>query len=120
MKPSLGGISSGNMTLYAGLPDALGHRHYSRPQFHHHAVLLGIFYGSVPVVNADVDWGIDVTRPGEDVGWLKIALKRLLHAKNKFAGRCIPFLVLGFWDKNTGICAGAMPYRRDFPATTGI
>ena len=20
-----------------------------------------------------------------------------------------PFLVLGFWDKNTGICAGAMP-----------
>ena len=32
------------------------------------------------------------------------------HAKNKFAGRCIPFSVLGCWDKNTGIFAGAMPY----------
>ena len=42
------------------------------------------------------------------------------HAKNKIAGRFIPFSVLGFWDKNAGICAGAMPYRRDFPATTGI
>ena len=31
-----------------------------------------------------------------------------------------PFLVLGSWDKNTGICAGAMPYRRDFAATTRI
>ena len=30
------------------------------------------------------------------------------------------YFVLGFWDKNTGICAGAIPYRRDFPATTGI
>ena len=40
--------------------------------------------------------------------------------KNKFVGRNIPFSVLDFWDKNTGICAGAMPYRRDFPATTGI
>ena len=29
-----------------------------------------------------------------------------------------PFSVLRFWDKNTGICAGAMPYLRDFPATT--
>ena len=44
----------------------------------------------------------------------------ILRTKNKIAGRLIPFLVLGFWDKNTGICAGAMPYRRDFPATTGI
>ena len=42
------------------------------------------------------------------------------HAKNKFAGRIIPFSVLGFWDKNTGVCAGAMPYRRDFTATTRI
>ena len=24
-------------------------------------------------------------------------------------------VVLGFWDKNTGICAGTMPDRRDFP-----
>ena len=45
---------------------------------------------------------------------------RASHAKNKIAGRCIPFLVLGFWYKNTGICAGAMTYRRDFPATTRI
>ena len=42
------------------------------------------------------------------------------HAKNKIARRFILFLVLGFWDKNTGICAGAMPYRQDFPDTTGI
>ena len=42
------------------------------------------------------------------------------HAKNKIAGRFIPFFVLGFGDKNTGICAGAMPYRRYFPATTRI
>ena len=42
------------------------------------------------------------------------------HVKNKIAGRIILFLVLGFWDKNTGIFAGAMPYRRDFPATTRI
>ena len=28
--------------------------------------------------------------------------------------------VLGFWDKNTGNCAGAMLYRRDSPATTRI
>ena len=26
----------------------------------------------------------------------------------------IPFFVLAFWDKNTGICAGAMPYRQYF------
>ena len=25
------------------------------------------------------------------------------HAKNKIAGRIIPFLVLDFWDKNTGV-----------------
>ena len=36
------------------------------------------------------------------------------HTKNTIAGRFIPFLVLDFWDKTTGICAGAMPYRRDF------
>ena len=29
-----------------------------------------------------------------------------IHARNKIAGRVIPFLVLCFWDKNTGICAG--------------
>ena len=31
-----------------------------------------------------------------------------IHAKNKFVGRIISFLVLGFWDKNIGICAGAV------------
>ena len=34
--------------------------------------------------------------------------------------RVTPFLVLGLWDKKTVRCAGAMPYRRDFPATTRI
>ena len=42
------------------------------------------------------------------------------HAKNKIAGRFILFLVLGFWDKNTRICAGTMPYRWEFSATTRI
>ena len=42
------------------------------------------------------------------------------HAKNKVVGRIMPFSVLGFWVKSTGICAGAMPYRRDFTATTRI
>ena len=46
-----------------------------------------------------------------------LAMPAPAHAKNKFAGRIIPFLVLGFWDKNTGIWAG-MPCHRDFPATT--
>ena len=41
------------------------------------------------------------------------------RAKNKIAGRLIPFLVLGFWDKHTGICAGAMPYRRDLRPLPG-
>ena len=31
-----------------------------------------------------------------------------------------PAELVGFWDKNTVICAGAMPYRPDFPATTRI
>ena len=31
-----------------------------------------------------------------------------------------PFSVLSFWDKITWICAGAMPGRRDFPATIRI
>ena len=31
-----------------------------------------------------------------------------------------PFSVLGFCEKKNGICAGVMPYRRDFPATTRI
>ena len=30
----------------------------------------------------------------------------------------IPSLLLGFWDRNTVVCAGAIPYRKDFPATT--
>ena len=34
--------------------------------------------------------------------------------------RFIPFSVLSFWVKSTGICAGTMPYRRDFTATTRI
>ena len=42
------------------------------------------------------------------------------HAKNKIVARFIPFSVLGFWVKSTGICSGAMPYRRDFTATTRI
>ena len=43
----------------------------------------------------------------------------IIHAKNKIAGRIRPFLVLGFWDKSTGICAGAMPYRRIFQPLPG-
>ena len=50
----------------------------------------------------------------------RLSLALYIHAENTFASRFIPFLVLGFWDENTGIYAGAMPYRRDFPATTGI
>ena len=42
---------------------------------------------------------------------------KLIHAKNMFAGRLISFSVLGFWDKYTGICASAMPYRQNFPTT---
>ena len=42
------------------------------------------------------------------------------HPKTKIAFRLTPFLVLDLWDKNTGICTGAMPYRRDFTVTTGI
>ena len=57
-------------------------------------------------------WARNCTRPA--AGCLSF------HTKNKFVGRIIPFLVLGFWDKNTGICAGAMPYRRDFPTTTRL
>ena len=39
-----------------------------------------------------------------------------VHAKNNIAGRIVPFLVLvvlGFWDKHTVVCPGAMPDRRD-------
>ena len=43
-----------------------------------------------------------------------------IQAKNKISGRIIPILVLGFWDKNTGMRAGAMPYHQDFSATTRI
>ena len=43
------------------------------------------------------------------------------HAKNKSVGLPNdPVLVIGFWDKNTVACAGAMPYRRYFPATIRI
>ena len=42
------------------------------------------------------------------------------HANLSPTTRNGPFSVLGFWDKNTGICAGAMPYRRDFTATARI
>ena len=52
--------------------------------------------------------------------WIREVDQTTAHAKNKIAGRMIPFLVLGFWDKSTGICASAMPYRRDFQATTRI
>ena len=44
----------------------------------------------------------------------------LSHANLSPATRNCPFSVLSFWDKNAGICAGGMPYRRDFPATTRI
>ena len=47
-------------------------------------------------------------------------LYTVTHAKNKIAGRMIPLIVLGFRDENTVMCAGAMPYRRDVPATTSI
>ena len=42
------------------------------------------------------------------------------HAKNKIAGQNIPFLVRGFWDENTWIYDGAMPYQREFTASAGI
>ena len=42
------------------------------------------------------------------------------HANLSVTTQNWPFSVLGFWDNNTGICAGAMPYRRDFTATTRI
>ena len=45
---------------------------------------------------------------------------RTSHAKDNIPGRTIPFLVLYFCNKNTVGCAGAMPQRRDFPATTRI
>ena len=51
---------------------------------------------------------------------LPFVITHCTHAKNNIAGRIIPFLVLGFWDTNTGVCTGAMPYRRDILATTGI
>ena len=42
------------------------------------------------------------------------------HANLRTATRNWSFSVLGFWDKNAGICAGAMPYRRDVQATSRI
>ena len=35
-------------------------------------------------------------------GSTKAVTMHAAHAKNKFAGRFIPFLVQGLWDKNTG------------------
>ena len=56
---------------------------------------------------------------------LKIKDSRALtanHAKNKFGDRFIPFLVLGFWDKNTRICTGAIitGIFRPLPGSTHI
>ena len=48
------------------------------------------------------------------------ACVRAYHANLSPTTRNWPFSVLGFWDKNTGICPGAMPYRRDFLATIRI
>ena len=42
------------------------------------------------------------------------------HAKLITTTQSWPSSVLAFWDKITGICAGTMPYRRDFPVTTRI
>ena len=42
------------------------------------------------------------------------------HAKNKTAGRIIPFLVLGFWDKKHRDTRRRHAISPDFPATTGI
>ena len=39
------------------------------------------------------------------------------HANNTIIGRIITSLVPDLWDENTVECAGAMPFRRDFPAT---
>ena len=58
------------------------------------------------------------TRADHTFAYLRF--ETIFYAKNKIAGRFAPFLVLGFWDKTTGICAGTMPYRRVFPATTEI
>ena len=52
--------------------------------------------------------------------FLNVLRGNVTHAKNKIARGFITFLELDFWDINTGICTGAMPYRRDFTATTRI
>ena len=44
----------------------------------------------------------------------------LCHANLNATTRNWPFSELGFWDKNTGICASATSYRRDFLATIRI
>ena len=41
------------------------------------------------------------------------------HAKHNIAMN-IRVLSRGFWNKNAVVCAGAMPFHRDFPATTRI
>ena len=47
-------------------------------------------------------------------------MRSSIHANLSVTTQNWPFSVLGFWDKNTGICAGAIAYRRDFTATTRI
>ena len=42
-----------------------------------------------------------------------------LHADLRTTSQNWPVPVLGFWDKNVGICAGAMSYRRDFRPLPG-
>ena len=42
---------------------------------------------------------------------------RYTHAKTRTATPDYLFSVLSFWDKHSGICAGCMQYRRDFPTT---
>ena len=61
----------------------------------------------------------DASTPGVCVEQKSPLLSRS-HANLSPATRSRPFSALGFWDKNAGMCAGAMPYRRDFPATTRI
>ena len=51
---------------------------------------------------------------------MRVAPQKTSHANLSPTTRNLPFSVLGFWDKTTGICPGAMPYRRDFLATIRI
>ena len=46
-------------------------------------------------------------RTSADRGYKEKSESSYIHAKNKIVARFIPFSVLGFWVKSTGICAGA-------------